>query len=105
MDPAAKAEKEHFEQLKQAEMAKLTSNLDDNSVAAAEATVTTTTTTTTTTQTLGQAGKKIMAEINSGNYVLPNVKFAGLQTPPKTDQEQKQDDGENSEAAQDFDQY
>lgn len=105
MDPAAAAEKEHFEQLKEQEMSKLTQNLDDKSVTAAEVTATTTTTTTTTTETLGAAGKKIMAEISSGKFVLP-ANFAGLQTPQQQpQQEEKQDNVDDSEAGQDFDQF
>lgn len=105
MDPAAKAEKDHFEQLKSAEMLKLTSNLDDKSIDAAEATATTTTTTSTTTMSLGEAGKKIMAEITSGKFVLPN-NFAGLQTPQQPpQQEDKQDDEAMSETMSDLDEF
>lgn len=105
IDPAVKAEQEHFAQLKEQEMAKLTSNLDDKSVEAAEATATTTTTTTTTTQTLGAAGKKLLAEINSGHYVLPTVNFAGLQTPQQPREQQDNDEMADSETVQDLDQY
>jgi len=109
VDPAAQAEKEHFDKLKEAEMAKLTSNLDDNKIDAAEATVTTTTTTSTTTMTLGEAGKKIMAEITSGKYVLPTDRFAGIQTAEQKpeDKEDSHDDNDSamSETVADMDQY
>merc|ERR1719321_1766092 len=96
VDPAAQAEKEHFDKLKPAEMVKLTSGLDDKSIDDAEKTATTTTTGTTTTMTLGEAGKKIMAEISSGKYVLPTERFAGIQTPQQPEPEDKNDDSSMS---------
>lgn len=110
VDPAAKAEKEHFDELKAKEMSKLTANLDEKSLDAAEATATTTTTTTTTTVTLGAAGRKIMAEIQSGKFELPPILapggFAGIQAAQqKPDDDDKQDDGAMSETMADLDQY
>merc|ERR1719321_359995 len=106
VDPAAQAEKEHFDKLKPAEMVKLTSGLDDKSIDDAEKTATTTTTSTTTTQTLGEAGKKIMAEITSGKYVLPTDRFAGIQEPQQKPQEDDQhDDSAASETMEDLDTY
>merc|ERR550514_770621 len=106
VDPAAQAEKEHFDQLKAAELSKLTSGLDDRSIDAAEKTATTTTTSTTTTMTLGEAGKKIIAEISSGKYVLPTERFAGLQTPKEKPQvDDEHDDGAMSETMEDLDTY
>lgn len=106
VDPKAQAEKEHFDQLKQAEMVKLTSGLDDKSIDESEKTATTTTTGTTTTPTLGEAGKKIMAEITSGKYVLPTERFAGIQQPQQTSpQEDQHDDSAMSETMEDLDTY
>lgn len=106
IDPAAQAEKEHFDQLKAAEMSKLTSGLDDSSIDAAEKTATTTVATTTTTMTLGEAGKKIIAEISSGKYVLPTDRFAGIQTPQqKPEADAPQDDAAMSETMEDLDTY
>jgi len=112
MDPAVKAEKEHFEALKEQEMSKLTANLDEKSINAAEATATTTTTSTTTTMSLGAAGRKIMAEIQSGKYSLPTVQippilspngFAGIQNPQQP--QQPEDDSAMSETMEDLDTY
>lgn len=110
MDPAVKAEKEHFEALKDQEMSKLTANLDEKSISAAEATATTTTTSTTTTMSLGAAGRKIMAEIQSGKYSLPPIQdklneFAGIQTPQQPAEDEKQDDSAMSETMEDLDTY
>lgn len=106
VDPAAQAEKEHFDQLKQAEMSKLTSGLDDKSIEDAEKTATTTMTSTTTTLSLGEAGKKIMAEITSGKYVLPTERFAGIQEPQQTPQvDDSHDDSAMSETMEDLDTY
>lgn len=105
IDPAAQAEKEHFDQLKQAEAAKLTAGLDDKSIEDAEKTATTTTTSTTTTVSLGEAGKKIMAEIQSGKFVLP-ANFAGIQQPQQTPQvDDSHDDSAMSETMEDLDTY
>jgi hypothetical protein len=105
VDPAAQAEKEHFDQLKQAEMSKLTSGLDEKSIDAAEKTATTTTTSTTTTVTLGEAGKKIMAEISTGKFVLPS-NFAGIQQPQQTAPvDDQHDDASMSETMEDLDTY
>merc|ERR1719321_1869601 len=75
-------------------MSKLTANLDEKSLDAAEATATTTTTTTSTSMTLGAAGKKIMAEIESGKYVLPTDRFAGIQTPQQKPAEDEKPEDE-----------
>merc|ERR1719161_2959497 len=101
VDPAAEAEKEHFDKLKQAELVKLTSGLDEKSIDDAEKTATTTTTTTTTTVSLGEAGKKIMAQINSGNFVLP-ANFARIQQPQQTAPvDDSHDDASMSETMED----
>lgn len=105
VDPAAQAEKAHFDQLKQAELSKLTSGLDDKSIDDAEKTATTTTTSTTTTVSLGEAGKKIMAEISSGKFVLP-TNFAGIQQPQQSAPvDDQHDDAAMSETMEDLDTY
>merc|ERR1719473_1771046 len=105
IDPAVQADKDHMEQLKAAEAQKLTAGLDDKSIESAEKTATTTTTSTTTTMTLGEAGKKIMAEITSGKYVLPTERFAGIQTPQNPEPEDTQSDAAMSETMEDLDTY
>lgn len=106
-DPQKVAEHEKFDQLKAKEMSLLTANLDDASIEAAEKTATTTTTTTTSTVTLGEAGKKVLAEISSGKFVLPTKQFAGLQTSEEKPeaQEKEEDEEAASETMTDLDTY
>merc|ERR1719473_834118 len=101
-DPQKVAEHEKFDQLKAKEMSLLTANLDDASIEAAEKTATTTTTVT-----LGEAGKKVLAEINSGKFVLPTKQFAGLQTSEEKPEapEKEEDEEAASETMTDLDTY